>query len=92
MGTYVSKPVCDKESVDEELNHLKCGSSSMQGWRTAQEVCFSNILSYRIVFIHNNLVPTLVLRYSCLQFISYSDHNSQSHLLIRNGLLCCALT
>lgn len=38
MGIYISKPITDKDSCDEEYNKLKCGSSSMQGWRTAQEV------------------------------------------------------
>lgn len=38
MGTYLSKPVTDKESHDTENEWLSCGSSSMQGWRESQEV------------------------------------------------------
>jgi len=38
MGTYLSKPVTDKESHDTHNEWLSCGSSSMQGWRESQEV------------------------------------------------------
>lgn len=38
MGTYLSKPITDKESHDTDNGWLSCGSSSMQGWRESQEV------------------------------------------------------
>ena len=38
MGAYLSKPICDKESEDEEGNVLSYGASAMQGWRLSQEV------------------------------------------------------
>uniref|UniRef100_A0A146KPM3 protein-serine/threonine phosphatase n=1 Tax=Lygus hesperus TaxID=30085 RepID=A0A146KPM3_LYGHE len=37
MGVYMSKPVKDKESSDLDGKLLKCGASSMQGWRVSQE-------------------------------------------------------
>ncbi|KAF6201382.1 hypothetical protein GE061_005830 [Apolygus lucorum] len=37
MGVYMSKPVKDKESSDLNGKLLKCGASSMQGWRVSQE-------------------------------------------------------
>lgn len=46
MGIYVSKPVTEKDSCDEEYKFIKCGSSSMQGWRTAQEDAHNAILDF----------------------------------------------
>ncbi|KAF2360096.1 PPM-type phosphatase domain [Trinorchestia longiramus] len=46
MGIYISKPVTDKECSDEESSFLKCGSSSMQGWRTSQEDAHNAILDF----------------------------------------------
>ncbi|XP_014245235.1 probable protein phosphatase 2C 11 isoform X2 [Cimex lectularius] len=37
MGVYMTKPVKDKISSDCENAKLKCGASSMQGWRVSQE-------------------------------------------------------
>jgi len=48
MGTYLSKPITDKESEDSANGWLSCGSSSMQGWRESQEVNlwdFSTVVS-----------------------------------------------
>lgn len=39
MGSYLSTPVTKKISSDEVSDKLKCGASSMQGWRVSQEVC-----------------------------------------------------
>lgn len=39
MGSYLSTPVTKKVSSDEVDDKLKCGASSMQGWRVSQEVC-----------------------------------------------------
>jgi len=38
MGAYLSKPICNKESEDEEGSVLSYGASAMQGWRLSQEV------------------------------------------------------
>lgn len=38
MGAYLSQPVTEKYSTDETLPHVSYGASSMQGWRTTQEV------------------------------------------------------
>lgn len=38
MGSYLRKPVTDKESEDAENEKMACGASSMQGWREFQEV------------------------------------------------------
>ena len=38
MGAYLSEPVLEKHSTDEESLHLSYGASSMQGWRVSQEV------------------------------------------------------
>ena len=38
MGAYLSEPVLDKHSTDENCEFLSHGSSSMQGWRVSQEV------------------------------------------------------
>lgn len=37
MGVYLSKPVKEKISSNHENKFLKCGASSMQGWRVSQE-------------------------------------------------------
>ncbi|XP_014281379.1 protein phosphatase ppm-1.G isoform X2 [Halyomorpha halys] len=37
MGVYLSKPVKEKISSNHENKLLKCGASSMQGWRVSQE-------------------------------------------------------
>lgn len=38
MGAYLSEPITEKVSSDHGGERLKCGASSMQGWRTSQEV------------------------------------------------------
>ena len=38
MGAYLSEPVLEKHSTDEENAVLSYGASSMQGWRVSQEV------------------------------------------------------
>lgn len=38
MGAYLSEPVTDKISKEDANEFLKYGASSMQGWRTSQEV------------------------------------------------------
>lgn len=38
MGAYLSEPKTTKDSSDSESSFVKCGSSSMQGWRVSQEV------------------------------------------------------
>lgn len=42
MGAYLSEPITEKHSSDYEGVNLKCGASSMQGWRVSQEV--SNLI------------------------------------------------
>ncbi|KAJ1451670.1 phosphatase 2C-like domain-containing protein [Pelagophyceae sp. CCMP2097] len=37
MGAYLSAPVTAKESEDAECEWLRCGASSMQGWRRSME-------------------------------------------------------
>ena len=39
MGVYLSSPITEKESVDEQCAEFSYGASSMQGWRINQEVC-----------------------------------------------------
>ncbi|CAH1721614.1 unnamed protein product [Aphis gossypii] len=46
MGTYLSKPVTDKESHDTDNDWLSCGSSSMQGWRESQEDAHNCLLDF----------------------------------------------
>lgn len=38
MGAYLSEPVTDKISSDDDGDRLRYGASSMQGWRVSQEV------------------------------------------------------
>ena len=38
MGAYLSEPVLEKHSSDEDTVQLSYGASSMQGWRVSQEV------------------------------------------------------
>ena len=55
MGAYLSEPVLEKHSSDEENVKLSYGASSMQGWRVSQEVsgmsgdinCQSSFSSFR---------------------------------------------
>ncbi|KAL5240486.1 hypothetical protein ACI65C_007896 [Semiaphis heraclei] len=46
MGTYLSKPITDKESHDTDNGWLSCGSSSMQGWRESQEDAHNCLLDF----------------------------------------------
>ncbi|XP_060863959.1 probable protein phosphatase 2C 6 [Metopolophium dirhodum] len=46
MGTYLSKPITDKESEDSANGWLSCGSSSMQGWRESQEDAHNCLLDF----------------------------------------------
>jgi hypothetical protein len=38
MGAYLSSPVTKKEQESGSMDWLRYGSTSMQGWRTNQEV------------------------------------------------------
>jgi|LakMenEpi03Aug12_release.lakeMendotaPanAssembly.Ray.scaffolds.fasta_scaffold907995_1 hypothetical protein len=40
MGAYLSEPILEKHSTDENGEFLSFGASSMQGWRVSQEVRF----------------------------------------------------
>ncbi|KAF5283184.1 hypothetical protein FQR65_LT02696 [Abscondita terminalis] len=44
MGSYLSEPITEKISSDEENDKLLCGASSMQGWRISQEDAHNCIL------------------------------------------------
>jgi len=46
MGAYLSEPVLDKHSTDENCEFLSHGSSSMQGWRVSQEDAHNAIVEY----------------------------------------------
>lgn len=50
MGAYLSEPITEKHSSDYEGINLKCGASSMQGWRVSQEV--SNLIGLLAVYFH----------------------------------------
>ena len=41
MGAYLSEPVLEKHSTDEQSLHLSYGASGMQGWRVSQEVSWT---------------------------------------------------
>lgn len=46
MGAYLSVPVTDKISNDEEGKYAAYGASSMQGWRVSQEDAHNSILEF----------------------------------------------
>lgn len=46
MGAYLSEPLTTKDSSNESNEYLRCGSSSMQGWRISQEDAHNCILSF----------------------------------------------
>lgn len=46
MGAYRSKPITDKTSSDDSGKYVKCGASSMQGWRVTQEDAHNCIIEY----------------------------------------------
>jgi hypothetical protein len=45
MGAYLSEPVLEKHSSDENGEFLSFGASSMQGWRVSQEVWIFSVVS-----------------------------------------------
>lgn len=46
MGAYLSEPVLEKHSSDEDKVQLSYGASSMQGWRVSQEDAHNSIIDY----------------------------------------------
>lgn len=48
MGAYLSEPVTEKVSNDENNDILECGASSMQGWRVNQEDAHNTILDFDV--------------------------------------------
>jgi len=46
MGAYLSEPKTSKDSSDNEGDRVKCGASSMQGWRISQEDAHNCILHF----------------------------------------------
>lgn len=46
MGAYLSEPVTEKFSTNENGSRISYGASSMQGWRMSQEDAHNTILSY----------------------------------------------
>lgn len=68
MGSYLSAPVTDKESFDESCKEFNYGASSMQGWRTEQEVCF-------FVFFLAGRLRYQDLESRCISRLQYHCHN-----------------
>lgn len=46
MGAYLSEPITEKVSSDETGKRVKCGASSMQGWRVSQEDAHNSVIDY----------------------------------------------
>uniref|UniRef100_A0A1B0D5N7 protein-serine/threonine phosphatase n=1 Tax=Phlebotomus papatasi TaxID=29031 RepID=A0A1B0D5N7_PHLPP len=46
MGAYLSEPITEKNSCDEENELLACGASCMQGWRINQEDAHNCLLNF----------------------------------------------
>merc|ERR1712012_1507402 len=46
MGAYLSEPVLEKHSTDENGEFMSYGASSMQGWRVSQEDAHNSVLHY----------------------------------------------
>lgn len=44
MGAYLSEPVLEKHSSDQDGEYLAFGASSMQGWRVSQEVTNESVI------------------------------------------------
>lgn len=48
MGSYLSKPITEKVSTNQENDKLKSGASSMQGWRVTQEDAHNCLLDFDV--------------------------------------------
>ncbi|XP_050680774.1 uncharacterized protein LOC126976470 isoform X2 [Leptidea sinapis] len=48
MGAYLSEPITEKISNDENNEKIECGASSMQGWRVNQEDAHNTILDFDV--------------------------------------------
>ncbi|XP_049776408.1 probable protein phosphatase CG10417 isoform X4 [Schistocerca cancellata] len=46
MGAYLSEPITEKVSTDETGKRVKCGASSMQGWRVSQEDAHNCLINF----------------------------------------------
>lgn len=46
LGIHLKKPILVKESMDDKIDHLSYGSSTMQGWRSDQQDSHNTILNY----------------------------------------------
>lgn len=63
MGAYLSEPITEKKSTDEENERVRYGVSSMQGWRISQEV--NALFSYKtkpFYCVSNKRKHTYILR------------------------------
>lgn len=81
MGAYLSEPVTEKISNDEESDRVRYGVSSMQGWRITQEVnmhCFSyfiapNHTAVLIIYIYPLLMNNLA-KYKTHLLVAFELH------------------
>lgn len=70
MGAYLSEPVLEKHSSDQDGEYLAFGASSMQGWRVSQEVTNESV----IVNISKRDCLSIIQICVTLTFTGFMDH------------------
>ncbi|XP_014673428.1 PREDICTED: probable protein phosphatase CG10417 [Priapulus caudatus] len=91
MGAYLSEPITEKHSVDEELEHITYGASSMQGWRLSQEDAHNCIPEFddktSLFAVYDGHGGSEVAQYCSMYFPDYLKNNEA----YRNGNMAQAL-
>jgi hypothetical protein len=90
MGAYLSEPILEKHSTDENGEFLSFGASSMQGWRVSQEVSFCGYYSWTDPRLCNPL------NHGILQKKYYGAHGNSKYMsctkrMSSASLLACFL-
>ncbi|XP_042208857.1 probable protein phosphatase CG10417 [Homarus americanus] len=92
MGAYLSEPVTEKLSSDEDGDWLKYGASSMQGWRVSQEDAHNSILDYdkktHLFAVYDGHGGHEVAAYTALKLPDFLKETEA----YKNGLISQALT
>lgn len=79
MGSYLSQPITEKISADGQNEYISFGSSSMQGWRLAQEVYFVCFATLRCLSLSSAPQTTeFASSFVSIKFRYWTEHNKFS--------------
>lgn len=84
MGAYLNTPVCEKEQEEDGNERITYASTSMQGWRTNQEVSIFCFYSFLFVWFRTRITAFLIFTANAL----YLPYMMDTEVLLYNCFFC----